>query len=129
MAVWYNSVNGFRTVRGSDFSAGDAVSAMEQENNLKTVLFDMYGVIPEESKGNFIPYMYKSFDEREYGRLTKLIREDRLFTKASNGDITSDIFLAELGFADPHFHMVDCLDNYLISDEGVVPLAELAELL
>ena len=89
-----------------------------------TILFDMYGVILKESKGNFIPYTYKSFAEEEFGRLTQLFREDHLFTKASNGDITSDEFLTKLGFSDPQFHMADYLDNYLTLDEGFVSFAE-----
>ena len=33
---------------------------MNEENmqNISTILLDMYGVIIEESKGNFIPYTY-----------------------------------------------------------------------
>lgn len=36
---------------------------MKSENAL---LFDMYGVILKESKGNFIPYTFKYFDEKEH---------------------------------------------------------------
>ena len=93
-------------------------------SDMKTILFDMYGVILKESKGNFIPYTYSHFAAGEYERLTKLFREDQLFTKASNGDITSDRFLEELGFSDPQFHMADYLDNWLTLDEGFVPFAE-----
>lgn len=37
--------------------------------NISTILLDMYGVIIEESKGNFIPYTYEHFNEKEYERL------------------------------------------------------------
>ena len=38
---------------------------MNEENmqNISTILLDMYGVIIEESKGNFIPYTYEHFNE------------------------------------------------------------------
>lgn len=89
-----------------------------------TILFDMYGVILKESKGFFIPYTYGNFAQSEYERITRLFREEQLFTKASNGDITSDEFLTRLGFADPHFHMVNYIDNFLTLDEGFIPFAE-----
>lgn len=38
---------------------------------ITTLVFDMYGVIIEESKGNFIPYTYNHFDESEYERITR----------------------------------------------------------
>ena len=89
-----------------------------------TILLDMYGVILKESKGNFITYTYKFFAAGERERLTKLFREDQLFTKTSNGDFTSDSFLTQLGFSNPQFHMADYLDNYLTLDEGFVSFAE-----
>ena len=90
----------------------------------KTILFDMYGVILKESKGFFIPYTYMNFEQTEYDRLTRLFKEEQLFTKASNGDITSDEFLTRLGYADPHFHMVNYIDNFLTLDEGFISFAE-----
>ena len=90
----------------------------------KTILFDMYGVILKESKGFFIPYTYMNFEQTEYDRLTRLFKEEQLFTKASNGDITSDEFLTRLGYADPHFHMVNYIENFLTLDEGFIPFAE-----
>ena len=92
--------------------------------NKTTILFDMYGVILKESKGNFIPYTYQHFGESEYGRLTRQFREEKLFTKAGDGEMTSDEFLAKLGYQDPQFHMADYLENYLTLDEGFLPFAE-----
>ena len=92
--------------------------------NKTTILFDMYGVILKESKGNFIPYTCQHFGESEYGRLTRQFREEKLFTKAGDGEMTSDEFLSRLGYQDPRFHMADYLENYLTLDEGFVPFAE-----
>ncbi|MBR5712305.1 MAG: HAD-IA family hydrolase [Lachnospiraceae bacterium] len=90
----------------------------------KTILFDMYGVILCESKGNFIPYTFGNFSPSEYERLTRQFREEKLFTKASDGLLTSDEFLTQLGFQNPHFHMVNYLENFLTLDQGFVPFAE-----
>ena len=90
----------------------------------KTILLDMYGVILEESKGNFIPYTYQHFDESEYERLTRQFRQEKLFTRAANGEMTSDEFLSRLGFENPQFHMRDYIDHYLTLDPGFIPFAE-----
>ena len=90
----------------------------------KTILLDMYGVILEESKGNFIPYTYQHFDESEYERLTRQFRQEQLFTRAANGEMTSDEFLSRLGFENPQFHMRDYIDHYLTLDQGFIPFAE-----
>lgn len=92
--------------------------------NRTAILFDMYGVILEESKGNFIPYTYQHFDETEYDRITKLFRQEHLFTKAGNGEISSDEFLSLLGFDDPQYHMRDYIENHLTLDGGFIPFAE-----
>ena len=92
--------------------------------NQKTILLDMYGVILEESKGNFIPYTYQHFDESEYERLTRQFRQEKLFTRAANGEMTSDEFLSRLGFENPQFHMRDYIDHYLTLDPGFIPFAE-----
>ena len=89
-----------------------------------TILLDMYGVILEESKGNFIPYTYQHFDESEYERLTRQFRQEKLFTRAANGEMTSDEFLSRLGFENPQFHMRDYIDHYLTLDPGFIPFAE-----
>ncbi|MBQ3100398.1 MAG: HAD family hydrolase [Clostridia bacterium] len=91
----------------------------------KTVLIlDMYGVILKESKGNFIPYTYNYFDENEHERLTKMFREERIFTKAAMGEITSDEFLTILGYDNPQFHMKNYIENHLTLDDGFIPFAE-----
>lgn len=91
-----------------------------------TLLIDLYGVIIKESKGNFIPYTYAHFSQKEHERLTRLFRDEKLFTKASNGEITSDDFLSQLGFNDPGFHMRMYLENHLSLDEEFCLFAEKA---
>lgn len=91
---------------------------------ITTILLDMYGVILEESKGNFIPYTFKSFDQAEYDRLTRQFREEKLFTRAANGEMTSDEFLMRLGFEDPRFHMINYINNFLTLDPGFREFAE-----
>lgn len=93
-------------------------------SKITTLIFDMYGVIIEESKGNFIPYTYNHFDESEYERITRQFRVEKLFTKAGNGEINSDTFLSMLGFENPQFHMKDYIENHLTLDAGFVPFAE-----
>lgn len=56
----------------------------------------MYGVIIKESKGYFIPYTFEHFDKKEHNRLTRAFREECLFTKAGNGELSSDEFLSLL---------------------------------
>lgn len=91
---------------------------------MKTIIFDMYGVIIKESKGNFIPYTYNHFPASEHERITKLFKIDRLFTKAGNGEITSKEFLTALGFPDPEFHMRDYIENHLTMDEDFYSFAD-----
>ena len=91
---------------------------------MKTIIFDMYGVIIKESKGNFIPYTYHHFPASEHERLTKLFRVDNLFTKAGNGELTSDEFLTALGFENPRFYMCDYIENHLTLDEEFFFFAE-----
>ncbi len=93
-------------------------------SKITTIIFDMYGVIIEESKGNFIPYTYNHFEESEYERITRQFRVEKLFTKAGNGEISSDVFLSELGFEDTQYHMKDYIENHLTLDTGFVPFAE-----
>ncbi len=73
----------------------------ERPKNKPILLLDMYGVIIKESKGYFIPYTYEHFDTKEHDRLTRAFREECLFTKAGNGEISSDEFLSRLGYPDP----------------------------
>lgn len=90
----------------------------------KAILLDMYGVILQESKGYFIPYTYEHFDESEYDRITYLFRKEKLFTKAGNGELSSDEFLTLLGYDDPQYHMRDYIENHLTLDPAFIPFAE-----
>lgn len=91
---------------------------------MKTILFDMYGVILKESKGNFIPYTYNHFPTSEHDRITHLFKDEKLFTKAGNGEITSDEFLSRLGFVDTVFHMRDYIENHLTMDSAFYLFAD-----
>jgi len=84
----------------------------------------MYGVIIKESKGYFIPYTYEHFYKEEYDRLIKAFREENLFTKAGNGDLSSDEFLSLLGYSNPTETMQDYLKNYLTLDPEFLWFAE-----
>lgn len=88
------------------------------------MLIDMYGVIIEESKGNFIPYTLAHFPEAEHGRLLRAILKEQLFTRAQNGEIGSEEFLTRLGYPDPAQAMEDYLEHWLTLDEGFKPFAE-----
>ncbi|MBQ3230094.1 MAG: HAD-IA family hydrolase [Clostridia bacterium] len=89
-----------------------------------TLILDMYGVIIEESKGNFIPYTYAHFPESEYNRLIRQFKQEKLFTKAGNGEMSSNEFLSELGYKDPDATMRDYIENHLTLDKGFIPFAE-----
>lgn len=93
-------------------------------HRITTLLFDMYGVILEESKGNFIPYTFSYFDSSKHEKLKKQFKEDQLFTKAGNGEITSDDFLSMLGYENPQFHMKNYIEKYLTLDSGFISFAE-----
>ena len=92
--------------------------------NTEYILIDMYGVIIKESKGYFIPYTYEHFEQPEYGRIKKAFREDKLFSMAQAGKLTSYEFLTALGYSDPEASMKDYLENYLTLDEGFRDFAE-----
>ena len=81
------------------------------------LLIDMYGVILKESKGYFIPYTFEHFPKEEQERLKRGFREEQLFTRAGNGELTSDEFLSRLGYSNPGETMRDYLENYLTLDE------------
>ena len=91
---------------------------------MKTIVFDMYGVILKESKGNFIPYTFHHFPQSEHERIAKAFRDEKLFTKAGNGEITSDEFLTALGYDNPSFYMRDYIENHLTMDEEFYAFAE-----
>lgn len=82
------------------------------------IIFDMYGVILKESKGNFIPYTYSFFPETDKKFLVSL------FSKAGLGEITSNEFLSGLGFSDTEFHMKDYIENHLTIDSGFYTFAD-----
>lgn len=90
----------------------------------KKLLLDMYGVIIEESKGNFIPYTLQHFPVSEHEELIRKIKVDQLFTKAGNGELTSDAFLRQMGYQDTDFAMKDYLSNYLTLDPKFRSFAE-----
>ncbi len=93
-------------------------------SNITTILFDMYGVILEESKGKFVPYTFNHFGKSEHERLKRQIRDEQLFTKTGNGEYTSDEFLTMLGYENPQFHMKDYIENHLTLDSGFMEFAE-----
>ncbi|MBD5135366.1 MAG: HAD-IA family hydrolase [Lachnospiraceae bacterium] len=90
----------------------------------RILLLDMYGVIIKESKGYFIPYTFEHFDTKEHDRLTKAFREECLFTKAGNGELSSDEFLSMLGYPNPTETMQDYLTNFLTLDQDFLWFAE-----
>ena len=93
-------------------------------NQKTTILFDMYGVILEESKGNFIPYTFQHFGQEEHERLLRQFKQEQLFTKAGNGEITSNTFLTMLGYDNPEYHMRNYIENYPTLDNAFIPFAE-----
>ena len=93
-------------------------------NHTEYILIDLYGVIIEESKGYFIPYTYEHFAESEYERITKAFREEKIFSKAQIGVLSSNEFLEYLGYDEPEAAMKDYLENYLTFDAGFKGFAE-----
>ena len=89
-----------------------------------TIIIDMYGVILKERTGNFGTYTYEHFPQSEHERLDKIFNEERLFTKAGYGEISSHDFLTRLGFDDPEYHMRDYIENYLTLDKSFISFAE-----
>ena len=102
----------------------EQMDVREKVQAINTILIDMYGVILEESKGNFIPYTYQHFPETEYERLTRQFRVEKLFGKAGLGELDSDTFLSLLGFQNVQFHMKDYIESHLTLDAGFVSFAE-----
>ncbi len=96
----------------------------ERPEKRRILLLDMYGVIIKESKGYFIPYTFEHFDRNEHDRLTRAFREEGLFTKAGNGDLSSDEFLSRLGYPNPAETMRDYLTNFLTFDQEFLWFAE-----
>ena len=82
------------------------------------IVFDMYGVIIKESKGNFIPYVYERFP----GTDKKFLVER--FTAAGLGKITGKEFIESLGFTDNKEVTKDYIKNYLTFDKEFIKFAE-----
>ena len=78
------------------------------------LIIDMYGVILKEPKGNFVPYTFSHFDKSEHERLKRQFEEERLFTRAGYGEISSHQFLSLLGYQDTEFHMRDYIEKRAI---------------
>lgn len=98
--------------------------AIERLEKKRILLLDMYGVIIKESKGYFIPYTFEHFDRNEHDRLTRAFREELLFTKAGNGELSSNEFLSLLGYPNPTETMQDYLTNFLTFDQGFLWFAK-----
>lgn len=90
----------------------------------KTLLIDMYGVIIEESKGNFIPYTLKHFDETRHGEILHMLREKHMFQKVQIGEVTSEEFMTSLGYQEPVESMKDYLKKHLTLDPQFKAFAE-----
>jgi len=84
---------------------------------MKTLVLDIYGVIIEESKGNFTPYVYSRFPETDRARYRAL------FDQASRGVIDSEGFLRALGFCDVEAVKRDYIEKHSTLDPGFVPFA------
>ena len=91
---------------------------------ITTLIIDMYGVILKDRTGNFVPYTYEHFDVSEHGRIKDLLENQKLFTKAGLGHISSYEFLSKLGYKDPEYHMKNYIENYLSFDKSFVSFAE-----
>lgn len=108
----------------------------------RILLLDMYGVIIKESKGYFIPYTFEHFDKTEHdsreeyhaienssacfesAKRNSQSSVARFFTKAGNGELSSDEFLSLLGYPDPRETMRDYLTHFLTLDQDFLWFAE-----
>lgn len=93
-------------------------------HKITTLIFDMYGVILKERTGNFIPYTLEHFDEAEHERIKDLIENQKLFTKAGLGELSSAEFLSLLGYKNVEYHMKNYIENYLSFDSSFTTFAE-----
>lgn len=91
---------------------------------INTIIIDMYGVIIKDKTGNFLQFVYDKFNEAEHEHINKLIYEEKLFTKAGYGEISSNHFLSALGFSDPDSAMKEYIENYLTFDDSFYSFAE-----
>lgn len=81
---------------------------------MKTIIFDMHGVIIKQSKGVFVSYVYKHFPNTDKETLV------RHFRQASIGKITGNEFLAKLGFENVELTTKDYIENNLTFDTGFI---------
>ena len=93
-------------------------------HKITTLIFDMYGVILKERTGNFIPYTFEHFEKAEHERIKDLIENQKLFTKAGLGELSSAEFLSLLGYKDVEYHMKNYIENYLSFDTSFIAFAE-----
>ena len=91
---------------------------------ISTLIIDMYGVIIKERTGNFVPYTFEHFDQSQHSHIQKLLEEERLFSKAGLGELSSHEFLSLLGYDDAEYHMKNYIENYLSLDSSFIPFAE-----
>lgn len=82
------------------------------------LIFDMYGVIIKESKGNFIPYVYSHFPNTVKSELVGY------FNQANSGKITGNQFAKALGFEDANAVTKDYVENHLTFDNDFLDFAE-----
>ncbi len=84
----------------------------------------MYGVILKEPKGRFLDYARSVLSDDDFARADELIHKERLFDKASLGEINASEFFERLGLDDSEPHTKRYIDNYLTLDEGFIRFAE-----
>ncbi len=85
---------------------------------MKYILFDMYGVILNEMKGNF-----RSFIENRKSGVDLEIYFDiykKVYPKASRGEISLEEFFHSFGFEDPQMSAFDYVENFLSIDENFI---------
>ena len=93
-------------------------------HKITTLIIDMYGVILKERTGNFIPYTLEHFDKAEHERIKDLIENQKLFTKAGLGELSSAEFLSLLGYNNIEYHMKNYIENYLSFDTSFIAFSE-----
>ncbi|MBR5858644.1 MAG: HAD-IA family hydrolase [Clostridia bacterium] len=89
-----------------------------------TLILDMYGVILNEPKGRLLDYSRDNLSAEEYARVEARIHSERLFDKASLGEINAKEFMTALGYGDWEYHSKKYIDNYLTLDSGFIDFAE-----
>ena len=89
---------------------------------MKTLVFDMYGVILNESKGNFRAFLESRKMNADYAVYKSV------YPGASLGEISLGDFFGAFGFDDPETsamdYAMDYVDNFLTADSGFFDFAE-----